>query len=219
MSSIKIAIADDHTLFRQSLALLLQQATDMPLVLEAADGPALLTGLASSESLPDVALIDIDMPGMNGVELNEQLQTRYPQIKVVVLSIYTQERIISRMINAGAAAYLFKNCEKEEFMQAIRTVYKSGFYVNKPVFEALQRVKKQDNTLRNINSIAIELTNRETEILRLICQEYSNPEIADKLALSVRTVEGHRNNLLLKTGCRNTAGLVLFAIRYGIFVV
>ncbi|WP_188316117.1 response regulator transcription factor [Chitinophaga agrisoli] len=219
MSRIKIAITDDHTLFRQSLALLLQQSADMELVLEAADGPAMLEALATGSQLPDIALIDIDMPGMNGVELNEQLQTRYPDIKVVVLSIYTQERIISRMINAGAAAYLFKNCEKEEFIQAIHTVHKSGFYVNKPVFEALQRFRKQNNELRNINAIAIELTNRETEILRLICQEYSNPEIADKLSLSVRTVEGHRNNLLLKTGCRNTAGLVLFAIRYGFFIV
>ncbi len=219
MNRIKIAITDDHTLFRQSLALLLQQSADMELILEAADGPTMLEGLAQGAQLPDVALIDIDMPGMNGVELNEQLQARYPEIRVVVLSIYTQERIISRMINAGAAAYLFKNCEKEEFIQAIQTVHRSGFYVNKPVFEALQRIKKQSNELRNVNAIAIELTNRETEILRLICQEYSNPEIAEQLSLSVRTVEGHRNNLLLKTGCRNTAGLVLFAIRYGFFVV
>ena len=218
MNRIRIAIADDHTLFRQSLALLLQQSPDMELVAEAADGPALLDALVRMSVLPDVALIDIDMPGMNGVELNEHLQADYPQIKVVVLSIYTQERIISRMINAGAAAYLFKNCEKEEFIQAIQTTYKSGFYVNKQVFEALQRVKKPSNELKNINAIAIELTNRETEVLRLICQEYNNNEIAEKLFLSVRTVEGHRNNLLLKTGCRNTAGLVLFAIRYGLFV-
>ncbi|WP_298732852.1 response regulator transcription factor [uncultured Chitinophaga sp.] len=215
---IRIAIADDHTLFRQSLALLLQQAPGMELVAEAADGPSLLQALAAMPSLPDIALIDIDMPGMNGVELNEHLQASYPQVKVVVLSIYTQERIISRMINAGASAYLFKNCEKEEFIQAIETTYKSGFYVNKQVFEALQRVKKPSTELKNINAIAIELTNRETEVLRLICQEYNNSEIAEKLALSVRTVEGHRNNLLLKTGCRNTAGLVLFAIRYGFFV-
>jgi Response regulator containing a CheY-like receiver domain and an HTH DNA-binding domain len=218
MNMIRIAIADDHTLFRQSLALLLQQAPGMELVAEAADGPSLLQALAAMPSLPDIALIDIDMPGMNGVELNEHLQASYPQVKVVVLSIYTQERIISRMINAGASAYLFKNCEKEEFIQAIETTYKSGFYVNKQVFEALQRVKKPSTELKNINAIAIELTNRETEVLRLICQEYNNSEIAEKLALSVRTVEGHRNNLLLKTGCRNTAGLVLFAIRYGFFV-
>jgi DNA-binding NarL/FixJ family response regulator len=218
MNSIRIVIADDHTLFRQSLALLLQQAPGIELVAEAADGPALLQALSEMATLPDIALIDIDMPGMNGVELNERLQADYPQIKVVVLSIYTQERIISRMINAGASAYLFKNCEKEEFIQAIETTYKSGFYVNKQVFEALQRVKKPPTELKNINAIAIELTNRETEILRLICQEYNNNEIAEKLSLSVRTVEGHRNNLLLKTGCRNTAGLVLFAIRYGLFV-
>lgn len=219
MNKIKIAVVDDHTLFRQSLIVLLQQEASIELVAEASGGQPFLDKIKDIPSLPDIALIDIDMPEMNGIVLNGILHARYPQIKVIILSIHAQERLISTMISAGASAYLLKNCDKEEFINAIQSVYKNGFYMSKEVFNALQNTKKNTKPIRNINSIPVTLTGRETEILRLICAEMSNTAIADKLFLSARTVEGHRNNLLLKTGCTNTAGLVLFAVKHGIFTL
>ncbi|RAJ04235.1 DNA-binding NarL/FixJ family response regulator [Chitinophaga skermanii] len=216
--AIRIALVDDHTLFRQSLAHLLQLQQGFKIAMEASSGIDFLAQLAQCSELPDITLIDIDMPGMNGIELNEKLHDLYPTIRVIVLSIYTQERIIAKMIMAGASTYLFKNCEQEELIQAVHAVYKTGFYVNKAVFAAMQNVKHNTSPNVKLTNIPVHLTNRETEILRLICQEHSNPEIAEMLFLSVRTVEGHRNSLLLKTGCKNTAGLVLFAIRFSIFV-
>lgn len=210
---------DDHTLFRQSLIALLQQEESLELVAEASGGQLFLDKIKDMSPLPEIALIDIDMPEMNGIVLNGLLQANYPQIKVIILSIHAQERLISTMIGAGASAYLLKNCDKEEFINAIQSVYKNGFYMSKEVFNALQNTKKNTKPIKNINSIPVTLTSRETEILRLICGELSNTAIADKLFLSIRTVEGHRNNLLLKTGCTNTAGLVLFAVKYGIFTL
>jgi DNA-binding NarL/FixJ family response regulator len=218
MSKIRIGIVDDHTLFRQSLAALLQQVDTCELVISAPDGHAFLEEISKLNAAPDIALIDIDMPGMNGVTLNEHLKAHYPWVKVIMLSVYAQARIIARTINAGAEAYLVKNCEKDEFIQAIQTVYTKGFYMSRQVLDALRNVKAAGrNVIKNINAIPIELTKRETEVLQLICKEYSTPEIAEQLFISVRTVEGHRNNLLQKTGCRNIAGLVLFAVKWGIF--
>jgi DNA-binding NarL/FixJ family response regulator len=217
MNTIKIGIVDDHNLFRQSLIALLQMESSLELIVEASGGPLFLEKIKQPERLPEIVLIDIDMPEMNGITLNEILKNTYPQIKVIILSVHAQERLIATMISAGASAYLLKNCDKDEFINAIQSVYKHGFYMSKEVFSAMQGTKKNTKPLKNINAIPVELTNRETEVLRLICGELSTAAIAEKLFLSIRTVEGHRNNLLLKTGCTNTAGLVLFAVRHGIF--
>jgi len=214
MEKIRIALVDDQLLFRQGLIALIRTIDDTELVAEASDGQTLLQQLENMTPLPDLALIDMDMPGMNGVELNQQLRHHYPSIRVLILSIYGQERFISRMIEAGACGYLVKNCDTKELITAIRTTYQSGFYFNHTTLQAMRNALVHRNQgLQNINRIPIELTQREKDVLELICKEYTNAEIAEKLFISTRTVEGHRNNLLLKTGCRNTAGLVIFAIR------
>jgi DNA-binding NarL/FixJ family response regulator len=139
-------------------------------------------------------------------------------MKVIVLSGHARERLIARMIEAGSSGYLVKNCDKEELVTAIYSVGKNGFYINAQVLKAMQVTAGQKGKpLRNSNYIPIELTAREKEVLLRICRELSNAEIAAQLHLSIRTVEGHRNNLLAKTGCRNTAGLVVFAVKYGIY--
>jgi DNA-binding NarL/FixJ family response regulator len=164
--------------------------------------------------------MDINMPGLTGIELCILLQQRYPDIKLVALSLYSQERLIAKMINNGARAYLTKDCELDELMKAIRAVHNFGFYMNPKTMKAIQQVNNYRNKkVRKLEEITVELTSRELEILILICKEYSSQEMADKLSISVRTIEGHRNSLLLKTGCKNTAGLVLFAIRYDVFEV
>lgn len=217
---IRVAIVDDQQLFRQSLATLISLTPGLSLIGEAAGGEPFLEMLAALPELPHIALIDMNMDGLNGIALNDRLHALYPQIKVMVLSVHTHERLICKMIDAGASAYLAKNCDKEELLTAITTVHKSGFYVNSQSLKAIQQSESyRHQDIRNVNNIPIVLTPREQEILQLICRELTNGEIADALNLSVRTVEGHRNNLLLKTGCRNTAGLALFAVKYHIFEV
>ncbi|SFD74872.1 DNA-binding response regulator, NarL/FixJ family, contains REC and HTH domains [Chitinophaga sp. CF118] len=198
--------------------MLVSHTEEFELIAEVESGTAFLEELRKMKLLPDVALIDMNMPGMNGVELNNFLHRRYPKIKVIVISVHTQDRLITQMIEAGVAAYLARNCDKKELVTAIQTVHKSGFYMNDAVLKVLRRASEFHNmVIKNINHIPIELTERETQVLLLICKEYTNVEIAADLHLSARTVEGHRNNLILKTGCRNTAGLVLFAVKYHIF--
>jgi len=218
--TIRIAIADDQNLFRQALASLISGLPSFVLAMEAANGQELLTLLEQAPILPDIALIDMDMPGMNGVDLNIELQKRHPAIRVIVLSVHDNPRIIARMIEAGADAYLVKNCDREELTTAIRIVYTTGFYINHRALLAIQQSAAYKNKpIKNINGIPLSITNRESEIMQLICQEFNSSEIAARLNLSLRTVEGHRNNLMNKIGCRNIAGLVLFAVKYGLFIV
>lgn len=216
---IRIALIDDQQLFRQGIAALIQHAPGMELTLEADHGAACLEALKDADTLPHIALVDMEMPVMDGIELNTQLQRHYPQIKVIILSSHARERLIATMIQAGACGYLFKNCDKEELINAIEATHKSGFYINAQVLKALQDTSQRGQPVRNIASIPIDLSTREQEVLQLICKEYSNAEIAEQLFISVRTVEGHRNNLLAKTGCRNTAGLVLFAVKHHFFEI
>jgi len=221
MGKINIAIVDDQNLFRQSLGLLIDSVEQFNLVSESDNGNSFLEKLAGPDAImPAIALVDMDMPGMNGIELNTVLQQKYPDIKVLVLSVHTEPLLIAQMINAGAAGYLAKNCDMDELVLAIETAYKTGFYLNSNSLKALQHsANHKAKAQKEISNIPVKLSDREKEILQLICSELSNAEIGEKLFLSPRTVEGHRNNLLTKIGCRNTAGLVLFAIKHSLFQI
>jgi DNA-binding NarL/FixJ family response regulator len=220
MPTITISLIDDQQLFRKGLAELIKSVPDFTLVSEAENGKDFINQLEAGAQLPNIALIDMHMPEMNGVELNEVLQKKYPSIKVIVLSVYDQERFIGKMVEAGVCGYLTKNCEIEELKLAIYSTHKNGFYFNQTTVLAMRKASQYKSTdIKNINHIAIELTEREKEILILLCKELTNNEIAEKLFISTRTVEGHRNNLLQKTGCKNSAGLVIFAIRNGLYSI
>jgi len=218
MRPIRIALVDDQLLFRQSLALLIQGEPDIALVLESDNGENCLKDMAALQVLPDILLADLEMPGMDGIELNERLHQLYPSVKLVVLSVHASERLIARMIDQGASGYLTKNCDKAELMTALYTVHSTGYYLNNRVLNALRNVSRNNAVSpKSLNGVPVVLSKREKEILHLICKEYNTSEIAQRLYLSPRTVEGHRNNLLQKTGRRNTAGLVLFALKYRLF--
>ncbi|RVU00154.1 response regulator transcription factor [Mucilaginibacter limnophilus] len=219
MQKIRIAIVDDQNLFRQSLALLIKSVDDFELAAEANSAEAFLERLKTLPADIDVAIIDMDMPGgMNGIELNDILHKQYPNIKVMVLSVHMHERLITQMIDAGAVGYLAKNCDMHELIMSIRSVYIAGFYFNISVLQAIQNSGRHKfSANKTINNLPVNLTDRELQLLKLICKEYSNAEIAKELYLSVRTVEGHRNNLIQKIGCRNTAGIVLFAVKHKLF--
>jgi DNA-binding NarL/FixJ family response regulator len=211
---IRIGLTDDQLLFRQVLASLIRNIKEYDLVMEADNGIDCLEKLSLIPDPPDIILMDMEMPGMDGIELNKILHAKYPSIKVIVLSVHANERLIANMIEAGASGYLVKNCDKEELLAAIQSVISSGYYINTNVLKAIQLASdKKNKKLKNVSHIDIDISEREKEILGLICKELSNAEIAEKLFISIRTVEGHRNNLLIKTGCKNTAGLVVFAIK------
>ncbi|HET9055378.1 MAG TPA: response regulator transcription factor [Chitinophagaceae bacterium] len=214
MEKIKIGLIDDQQLFCDGITAVINSVSDFTLVIEAHSASDFLKQLPDLLELPDIVLLDMHLPGINGIELNEMLHKSNPLIKVLVVTAYDQQRFVLKMIENGACGFLSKNCSAQELITAIRTIAKSGFYFNDLIVKTLQNGRNvKSNNLKNINSIPFELTKREHEILILICKEYSTEEIAKQLFVSIRTIEGHRRNLLQKAGCKNIAGLVIFAVR------
>lgn len=218
MDKIILAVVDDQELFRQGIIALMNKIPRVRLVADAASGDELLKYLAGASVKPEIVLMDMEMPGMNGIELNRIMHLTYPEIKVIMLTLHDQGRYVFKMVEEGVCGYLSKSCSIEELEEAIVKVHQTGFFFTDLIKNALQQSsdfrKKQPI---HFNNNSIELTQREKEIMSLICKEYTNQEIAEKLYISPRTVEGHRNNLLLKTGSKNTAGLVVYAIKHSIY--
>ncbi|MFN8243274.1 MAG: response regulator transcription factor [Ferruginibacter sp.] len=207
---IHIAFADDQALFRKGMIGLINSFKGVRVMIEAQNGEELLERLAISDSPVQVALIDISMPVLNGIETMQQIRKKYPRIKNIILTVHEEEKYINKLIEEGANAYLAKNAEIEEVEKAIHAVVNNDYYFNEHTIQAMHNyMQGKKGRAHDL----FDLTKREQEILLLICQEYTSPEIAARLYISERTVNGHRNNLLAKTGCKNTAGLVLFAIK------
>jgi DNA-binding NarL/FixJ family response regulator len=213
---MKIALADDETLFRRGVTLILEEMGDAEVVFEVDNGQTLLEHLARAPVVPDVLLLDLNMPVLNGVETAKVLQEEYPDLKVIVLSTYFSKAFVLSMLELGAAAYLPKNATPELMQTTVREVFEKGFSYSDEVMSIIREniVKPTRQKLRK--SFQPNLTDREKEVLQLICEEQTTPEIAEKLFISTRTVEGHRNNLLSKLQCRNTAGLVVVALQEGL---
>lgn len=211
---IHLALADDEALFRKGMKLLLEDYEGISVVLEAQDGEQLLHQLRQAPTLPEVLLLDMKMPNLNGVETAKVLQENFPSIKIIVLSTYFSKAFIVNMIELGAGAYLPKNATPDEVVATIREVYNNGFSYNQAVLEVIRDNMLQKSKPKMPLSFGVEITSREKEILQLICEEYTTGEIAEKLFISPRTVDGHRNNLLEKLGCKNVAGLVVYAIQH-----
>ena len=213
--TIHVAIAEDQRLFRECLVSLLNGFERIKVNVEVANGKELLANLYVVAPTPQVVLLDLTMPEMNGLETTRQLKKLFPDIKIIILSVHSEERHIVHMVSEGVNGYLVKNAELSEVVQAVNSVHEKGFYFNEAMLRAIHTgMANKHEKSYNPNS---PLTSREKEILELICQEHTTQEIAEKLFLSVRTVDGHRNNLLEKTGARNTAGLVIYALRHDLF--
>jgi DNA-binding NarL/FixJ family response regulator len=212
MEQINIIIADDHKMFREGLAELLSKSKDLNIV-GGADNRDEIFALLGSQNI-HVVIMDIDMGEISGITLTTEIRALSPQIHVLALSMHGEKNYIVKMLEAGASGYILKNAGKEEMMNAIRTVAKGDTYLSSQVSARL--IDHITNANKKQKQDGIPLTEREIEVLRLIADEYSNSEIADKLFISIRTVDTHRRNLLEKLQVKNTAGLVKYAINKGL---
>lgn len=197
------------------MALLLRDMAGAHVVLECANGEELLAGLKSTDV--DIVLLDLEMPVLDGTETMKRIRQEFPQVKVIILSSHDEDRTISALMALGANGYMLKSAEPDEIDMAIRSVAQSGFYlndaVNKAMLHGLVKKKQVKPTFNEIDP----LSERELEVLHGICTELTTAEIAEKMFVSPRTVEFHRNNILLKTGAKNAAGLAVYAMTKGLY--
>lgn len=210
---IRILLVDDHTVVTHGLRLLLQDVTDIAIIGEARNGQEALDIL--SKNVADVVLMDIEMPLMDGIKCTGLMQQRFPETKVIAISIYADYPHVQAMIKAGAKGYLLKNCGKQELEQCIRKINGGGTFFSDDLTDTLLS-GMQGKTIKKDGQYLPSLSRREKEILRHILDEATTGEIAEKLFISVGTVETHRHNMMNKLGVRNTAGLVRMAITHGL---
>jgi DNA-binding NarL/FixJ family response regulator len=210
---IKIVLVDDEALIRKGVKAILEQEDNFEIVEEFENGSVFVDYIESIKELPDIVLMDVKMPSLNGVEATKNLTARFPYLKIIALSNYNSEVFISNMLEVGAVCYISKSASPDEIVRNINLVYKNGFYYNDSIMDYMI-----DNTPKNKSFFdSAFLTERESEVLQLICKQKSSTEIGEELFISPRTVDGHRNNLLFKTESKNIVGLVVFAIQNNFF--
>jgi DNA-binding NarL/FixJ family response regulator len=211
MGVIKVAIADDHKIFRKGVILSLRPYTNIKFVLEADNGQELIDGLPAAE--PDVILMDLRMPLKDGIETTKYITKTYPKIYIVALTMFEDERFVSHMMEIGANGYLLKSAEPQEIKKAIVEVSAKGYYLNNFVNRILlKKSHSKQKVVPNLNS-ETTLTDRERDVIKYICMEFTAQEIAQKLSVSPRTVEAIKDRLMERFGAKNTAGLVFYAVK------
>ena len=211
MELIRVAIADDHKIFRKGVILSLKPFTEIEFVMEAENGEDLLSKIA--EFKPDVILCDLKMPIKDGIDTTKQITKDYPKIRVIILTMYEDERFVGHLMDCGAAGYLLKSTEPEEIKKAINEVMRTGFYLNPFVNKVL--IKKNYSKQKYNPSLTKEIivTEREKEVLTLVCMEYTATEIAQKMGISSRTVEAIKDRMMERFGVKNSVGLVFYAMK------
>lgn len=209
---MRILIVDDHLLFGQSLAALLTESENVEVVATVGNGRAALLKLTSNEV--DVVITDLQMPEIGGVELALQIRQHYPHIKVMILSMIDEAELIREALRAGVLGFGSKTIDKWELSKALTMIEKEEVYLSPTIIQELSRVPATHHT--EVISSTLVLSEREIEVLKLIAQEMNTNEIAEKLFVSVNTIETHRKNLLKKLGVKNSIGLIKFAIRHGL---
>lgn len=214
MSKHKVIIVDDHTLFRNGLKLLLNQSGIVDVIEEASNGQEFLDMI---ERFPEsIVFMDIEMPVLNGIEATKLAVEKYPDLKIIALTMFSDKAYYYKMIEAGVKGFLLKDSGIEEVINSIEKVAKGENCFSN---ELLLSIVKDIQQIQNVNNNIENLSDREQEILRLICSGLSNQEIGDQLFISKRTVDKHRSNIMDKTDCKNTAGLVMYAIKNSIIQI
>jgi DNA-binding NarL/FixJ family response regulator len=216
MKQLKVYIADDHTLFRKAMVNLLRSFERVIDVKDAENGKELLARIKADQ--PDVVLVDLQMPVMDGTETSAQILQRYPDVKIIILTMHDSNKFILHMMDMGVHAFLLKNTEPDELEEAIYAVADKDFYHNDLVASVLRKNARERKVGERPNFHGAELTEREKEVLQLICQELTMKEIGQRLYLSENTVRNHRVNIMDKVGVNNIVGLVKYAYETGIMV-
>ena len=214
MKIISVAIADDYKIFRDGLKVGLSSDEALKVVLEADNGEDLLAEMGRQEV--DVILMDLKMPIMDGMEATKEVKKRYPNTKILVVTMYDDDKFIIHLMENGANGYLLKNADGDEIVKAIHAVYENDYYFNDLVNKALLKKLVNKKIIKPSFNDNIDFTERELEVLKLICEEKTNIEIGKIIFLSPRSVEGIRQRLIEKIGVRNTAGLVMYAVKAGL---
>ncbi len=211
MSEIKVAIADDHQIFRKGVILSMRPYTNIKFVMEAENGEDLIAKIP--EAMPDVILCDLKMPVKDGIDSTKFITKNFPKIRVIILTMYEDERFVGHLMDCGAAGYLLKNTEPAEIKRAIMDVMRTGFYLNPFVNKVL--IKKNYSKQKFNPSLTSEvvLSEREKEVLTLVCMEFTASEIAQKMDISARTVEAIKDRLMERFGVKNSVGLVFYAMK------
>jgi len=213
MANIKIFLADDHKIVRDGIKLMLESQAGIDVVAEAENGMDVLKKL--EHEMVDLIVMDINMPEMDGITATRAIKEKYPDLKVLALTMSNDDLHIRQMIQAGASGYIMKSAGRNELKEAIHTIMEGKHYFSDEATQSIMMdlVKGKG---KSSSPDPIHITDRELEILELIVQEHTNQEIAEKLYISSRTVDAHRRNLLQKTGARNTAGLVKYAFQHNL---
>lgn len=211
---IRVLIVDDHQLVRDAIRMYLQAMREAEVVGEASDGDQVLEFL-QQESV-DVILLDINLPDLDGIEVATQVKKQWPQVHILALTMLQETQYVRQMLRTGAEGYLLKSCTQEDLIEAIRTIARGETYFGKDIMKTVMHAMTPKARYLSPRFTPVELTKRELEVLALITQELSNQEIAERLYISVRTVEVHKRNLIEKTGSKNIVGLVLYAIEHGL---
>ena len=216
-SPIKIVIADDHPIFRDGFKVLLREQTDIQLVGEANNGEELIQLVKKVQ--PDVVITDIKMPVMDGIDASKFLSKHIPDIKIIALSVFNDDYLVVDMLEAGAHGYLLKNTTKQELFEAIKTVASGDVYYCNDTSVKMARLIGLSKFNPYNNTKTPRFSNREMEIMRLICEQFSNKEIAENLHLSIRTIESYREQIFEKTSSRNMVGVAIYAIKHNIYSI
>lgn len=213
--SIKVIIADDHEIFRDGLRLMLQKQPDITLLAEAEDGKELIEHIKHLQ--PDIVITDIKMPRMDGIMATRHIAEHYPTIGVIALTMFDEEDLIIDMLEAGAKGYLLKNSDKHEMVDAIKSVFNNLPYYCQHTSRRLAQLVAKSKFNPYKQQVKPEFNEREREIISGICEGLTNKEIANRLYLSVRTVEGLRMKILEKMNARNTAGIIIYSIKNDLY--
>ncbi|RNC84403.1 MAG: DNA-binding response regulator [Balneola sp.] len=217
MANIHILIVDDHKIVRDGIQSLLANDPDIVIVGEAGNGQEAIQQISAPEHKIDLVIMDINMPIMDGIEATQEIKKTNPNIKILALTMVNEQHHIRKMIEVGASGYILKSSSQQELILAIHKIVEGSHYFSEEAAQSILRDMVNPVLSKKASDISMQITDREKDVLRLIVDEFTNQEIAEKLFISVRTVDAHRRNLLQKIGAKNTAGLVKFALENELF--
>ena len=216
-TTIKVMIVDDHAMFLEGIEMILKAESDIELIGITTSGTEALEKI--EDSLPDVLISDLSMAEIDGLSLTKELSIRFPQLKILILSMHNEGQTIKDLLDAGASGYILKDSNRKELLKAVRTVYSEGQYFSEAVKNTLVTSMMKHKQNENVCKETISLTAREHEVLKLIAKEHTNPEISEMLFISLHTVETHRRNLIKKLKVHNGVGLLKQGLKLGLLNV